>query len=137
MIHVRISKKGGCYFVLRTDVFGGWSDCRGSALNWGGRGHGPTVLGSARDWDLAWGNLRDHGAPWSGCVTGMSGCRQVPGVKSVKNDLTVKEKAQGFYSHDTFALGASISGHRGVDGPQRCSFSQLLTRREREEVYDE
>jgi uncharacterized membrane protein YtjA (UPF0391 family) len=24
--------KGGCYVVLRTDVFGGWSDCRGSAF---------------------------------------------------------------------------------------------------------
>jgi len=29
---------------------------------------------------LLGGNLRDHGAPRSGCVTGMSGCRQVPGV---------------------------------------------------------
>ena len=30
--------KGGCYVVLRTAVFGGWSDCRGSAFGRGGRG---------------------------------------------------------------------------------------------------
>ena len=40
-------------------------------------------------------------------------------------------------TNDTCALGPSISGYRGVDGRQRCSFNQLLTRREREEVYDE
>jgi hyperosmotically inducible protein len=46
---------------------------------------------------------------------------QVSGVKSVKNDLTVKPKAYAFSRPDTRALRPSTSDHRGVDGRQRLS----------------
>jgi hypothetical protein len=67
--------KGGCYVVLRTDVFGGWSDCRGSAFGRGGRGRGPNFLGFVLDRDRVGRDTCDHGAHRSGCVTG--GCRAV------------------------------------------------------------
>ena len=62
--------KGGCYAVLRTNVFGGWIDCRGSEFGRGGRGRGLDFLDSVLDRDRLGRDPCGHGTHPSGCVTG-------------------------------------------------------------------
>jgi hypothetical protein len=61
--------KGGCYAVLRTNVFGGWIDCRGSEFGRSGRGRGLDFLDSVLDRDRLGRDPCGHGAHRSGCVT--------------------------------------------------------------------
>ena len=65
--------KGGCSVVLRTDVFGGWSDCGDPAFGRGDRGRGPDFLDSVPDRDRVGRDPSDLGALRSGCVTGAVG----------------------------------------------------------------
>ena len=137
LIHVRISMKGGCDIVLRTEFLGGWSDCRGSAFGRGGRSRGSNFLGSVLDRDRVDRDPCNLGAHRSGYVTG--GCR----LSTVSRREVGEERSHGegegldgFLARHMRSR-SSILGHRGGDGRQRCSFSQLLTRRKREEVYDE
>ena len=62
--------KGGCYVVLRTAVFGGWNDCRGSAFGRGGRDGGPNFIGSIPHRDRVGGDSCDQGAHRLGYVSG-------------------------------------------------------------------
>lgn len=54
--------KGGCYVVLRTAVFGGWNDCRGSAFGREGRGRSLDFLDPVLDRDRVGRGPCDHRA---------------------------------------------------------------------------